>query len=54
MSEYVIEVKDAVKRFKETCALDHVSLNFETGKIYTALSDATVPAKRCCLSAFAG
>ena len=34
MSEYVIEVKDAVKRFKETCALDHVSLNFETGKIH--------------------
>lgn len=34
MSEYVIKVKNAVKRFKETCALDHVSLNFEKGQIH--------------------
>ena len=29
-----IEIKDAVKQFKETTALDHVNLSFEQGKIH--------------------
>lgn len=34
MSQYMIEVTDAVKRFRETTALNHVSVNFERGKIH--------------------
>lgn len=34
MADYIVEVLDAVKRFKETIALNHVSINFETGKIH--------------------
>ncbi|MCD8120565.1 MAG: ATP-binding cassette domain-containing protein [Lachnospiraceae bacterium] len=34
MSETIIEVKNAVKKYKETTALDDVSLTFEKGKIY--------------------
>lgn len=32
--EVCIEVKDAVKKFKENTALDHVSITFEKGKIH--------------------
>lgn len=32
--EYVVEVKNVTKRFKETVALKSVSVRFETGKIY--------------------
>lgn len=34
MPEYIISVKDATKDFKETRALDKVSVNFEKGKIH--------------------
>lgn len=34
MGNYAIEVVDVVKQFKETTALDHVSIKFETGKIH--------------------
>ena len=34
MSEYMVEVHGAVKKFKETTALKNVSFNFETGKIH--------------------
>lgn len=34
MAEYIIEVFDAVKKFKETTALNHVSVQFEKGKIH--------------------
>jgi len=34
MAEYMVEVLDAVKKFKETVALNHVTVRFETGKIH--------------------
>lgn len=34
MAEYIIEVSDAVKEFKDTTALNHVSVQFEKGKIH--------------------
>lgn len=34
MAEYAVEVSDALKRFKETVALDHVTVRFEAGKIH--------------------
>lgn len=34
MTANMIEVTDAVKRFKETTALNHVSVTFETGRIH--------------------
>lgn len=34
MSDTIISVKNAVKRFKETTALDNVSVDFERGKIH--------------------
>ncbi len=34
MAEYIVEVLDAFKQFKETVALNHVSVSFETGKIH--------------------
>jgi ABC-2 type transport system ATP-binding protein len=34
MAEYMVEVLDAVKKFKETVALNHVTVKFETGKIH--------------------
>ena len=34
MAEYIIEVSDAVKQFKDTTALNHVSVQFEKGKIH--------------------
>lgn len=34
MSEIVIEIENAVKKFHETTAVDDVSLSFEKGKIY--------------------
>lgn len=34
MATNVIEVKNAVKKFKDTTALDHVTVNFESGKIH--------------------
>lgn len=34
MSEKIIEIKNVVKQYKETVALDDVSLFFEKGKIY--------------------
>ena len=34
MSEKVIEVKNAVKKFKDTTALDNVTVSFDSGKIH--------------------
>lgn len=34
MATYAVEVKKAVKEFKETKALDDVTLSFESGKIH--------------------
>lgn len=34
MAEYMVEVIDAVKRFRETTALKQVSVRFETGRIH--------------------
>ncbi|NLO83084.1 MAG: ATP-binding cassette domain-containing protein, partial [Clostridiales bacterium] len=34
MAEYMVEVFDAVKKFKETVALNHVTVRFETGRIH--------------------
>jgi len=34
MAEYMVEVLDAVKKFKETVALNHVTARFETGRIH--------------------
>lgn len=34
MSAYMVEVSDAVKRFKETTALNNVSVKFEAGRIH--------------------
>lgn len=34
MAENIIVVEDAVKKFKENTALNHVSINFEKGKIH--------------------
>ncbi|CAK4868602.1 unnamed protein product [Aphanomyces euteiches] len=34
LAVYMVEVSDAVKSFKETTALNHVSVKFETGKIH--------------------
>lgn len=34
MSESIVEISDAVKEFRETTALNHVSVKFETGKIH--------------------
>ncbi|MDI3507841.1 MAG: type transport system ATP-binding protein [Clostridiales bacterium] len=34
MSEYIVEVFDAVKQFKDTTALNHVTVKFETGRIH--------------------
>lgn len=34
MAEYMVEVLDAVKKFKETVALNHVTVRFETGRIH--------------------
>ena len=51
MSEYVIKVKNAVKRFKETCALDHVSLNFEKTLTIQVLHDSIQVPKCPCIYA---
>ena len=34
MAEYMVEVLNAVKKFKETVALNNVTVRFETGKIH--------------------
>jgi ABC-2 type transport system ATP-binding protein len=34
MAAYMVEVSNAVKSFKETTALNHVSVKFETGRIH--------------------
>ena len=34
MKQLAVEVRDAVKRFRETTALDHVTAQFEAGKIH--------------------
>ncbi len=34
MAEYIVEVKDAVKKFRDTVALNHVNVAFEKGKIH--------------------
>ena len=34
MADHMVEVFDAVKQFKETLALNHVSIKFEAGKIH--------------------
>lgn len=34
MADKMIEVKNAVKRFSDTVALDHVNVSFEKGKIH--------------------
>ena len=40
MATYAVEVKKAVKEFKETKALDDVTLSFES-------SGGTAPARQC-------
>lgn len=34
MGEYIVSLKDVVKRYKGTVAVNHVNLQFEKGKIY--------------------
>ena len=34
MAEYMVRVKDAVKEFRDTVALNHVNVDFEKGKIH--------------------
>ena len=34
MGEYIIKVNNAFKKFKETTALNNVSIDFEKGKIH--------------------
>ena len=34
MSKYIVEVTNAVKRFRETTALNQVTINFERGRIH--------------------
>lgn len=50
--ETCIEVQNVVKRFRDQVVLKNVSISFERER-YTALWGATVPAKRCFLSASA-